>query len=113
MAPPTLAKKENGAGKTVQVMLYLDPESRAALREAGQGMGGVFVRKAIAGFLAHLETSPAPPMVKGETSVFSMKIPADLQAQAAVYVGTEKSGKPYSTLSGLARTAIHHCKGRK
>jgi hypothetical protein len=96
-----------GDGKTVQVMIYLDLESRRSLQKLPQGFGGAYVRKAVAAFVDWLKVAPTPPpqIPSGASETpFSMKAPEDLLEKAGAYVGR---GAPYTTMSGLVRTAIH------
>lgn len=98
---PSLEQQES-PGKTVRVNLNLDAGSIQILFRLPVGFGGSFVRKAMEQLLALPEFPEQVP--GGETSIFAIRAPQELLDRARSYIGP---GKPFTTLSGLARTAIH------
>lgn len=89
-----------------RVNLNLDAGSIQILFRLPVGQGGAYVRKSIERLLLALDAmQTVPPQVPGgETSIFAIRAPQEILDAARVYIGP---GKPFTTLSGLARTAIH------
>lgn len=100
---PTLAQKENGEGKTERVNLNLDSGSMGILASANGSMGA-YVRQAIASLLSLPQEDHPPQVPPGQAvSVFALRAPESLLNNARGLIGRGT----YTTLSGLARTAIH------